>query len=92
MDRGSDIRTGVAAIRAKKLDKRLTETQIADRLSREPEFGEYKGRPEQIRQRLPEARKIYKEHLKQERMDEIYDGAMAAYDPADDDWFHDEYS
>lgn len=71
----------------KKGDKHLTEERIAQIISKEEPFRAYKDNSEQIRQRLPKARKQYREALKQWESDRILE-----YAEPDDDWFHDEYS
>jgi hypothetical protein len=67
--RFSDL--GARRYELKKGDKRLTEREIAEIISKEEPFRAYKNNPEQIRQRLPEARKRYNKALSDAQWDEI---------------------
>jgi hypothetical protein len=82
---------GARRYELKKGDKNLTEARIAEIISKEEPFRAYKDNYEQIRQRLPGARKRYREYLKEQESNRSLEAAYEAFDPSDD-WFHDEYS
>ena len=86
---GDLVKLGARRYELKKGDKNLTEAMIAEIISREEPFRAYRNeRSEQIRQRLPAARKLYRRFVLAEEEAKSWDHV----DLPDDDEIYDEYS
>jgi hypothetical protein len=82
------VELGARRYELKKGDKNLTEAMIAEIISRKEPFRAYRNeRSEQIRQRLPAARKLYRRFVLAEEEAKSWDHV----DLPDDDEIYDEY-